>query len=164
MNFGVIVHGGAWDIPDEAVASHLEGVESAIDASYEVLKSGNKAIDAVEIAIATMEDDPTFDAGKGSFVNQIAEVEMDAIIATDDYKIGSVAAIQNVPNPIKVARLVMEQTDHIMLVGKGANLFAQEKGLGTCNLEEITVLGEPIEKIQRKFHRSFISRLFSHLG
>ena len=155
MNFGVIVHGGAWDIPDEAVASHLEGVESAINASYEVLKSGNKAIDAVEIAIAIMEDDPTFDAGKGSFLNISGEVEMDAMIATDEYRIGSVCAIRNVKNPIKIARILLESEIAILLAGEGASQFAGEFGHGFYPTEALLV-GRELERFNElRFRKDF---------
>ncbi|MCK5346843.1 MAG: isoaspartyl peptidase/L-asparaginase, partial [Candidatus Heimdallarchaeota archaeon] len=91
------------------------------------------------------EDDPTFDAGKGSFVNKKGEVEMDAIIATDDHKLGSVCAVQKVRNPIKLARLVMEKTKHVMLAGEGAYLFAKKEKLELCTPEELLV-GRELER------------------
>lgn len=92
-----------------------------------------------------MEDDSTFDAGKGSFVNNIGEVEMDAIIATSEHKLGSVCAVQNIKNPVKLARLVMEKTNHVMLVGHGANIFAKEHGIFECKPEELLV-GRELER------------------
>ncbi|MFW9855010.1 MAG: isoaspartyl peptidase/L-asparaginase [Candidatus Thorarchaeota archaeon] len=155
MRYGVIIHGGAWNIPENLVDAHVKGVRRACVEASEILEDGDGiALDAAEHAITLMEKNPTFDAGKGSFVNQIAEVEMDAIIATDDYKIGSVAAIQNVTNPVKVARLVMEKTDHIMLVGKGANLFAQEMGVPEVQPQDL-LIGRELERyhsIKEKKH------------
>ncbi|MHA1967838.1 MAG: isoaspartyl peptidase/L-asparaginase family protein [Candidatus Hodarchaeales archaeon] len=146
MRYGVIIHGGAWDIPDELVQAHLKGVMEACEVANAILKRSNgNALDAAEESISIMEDNPTFDAGKGSFVNQIAEVEMDAIIATDDYKIGSVCAIQNVSNPVKIARLIMEKTDHIMLAGNGANLFAKEMGIQEVSPESL-LIGRELER------------------
>jgi beta-aspartyl-peptidase (threonine type) len=158
MKYGVIIHGGAWNIPDDLVKAHLNGVEKACTEANAILESKTgTALDAAEHAIALMENDPTFDAGRGSFVNHIAEVEMDAIIATDDYKIGSVCAIQNIANPIKVARLVMEKTDHIMLVGRGANLLAQEMGISEVSPEDL-LIGRELERYyaikEKKNYRS----------
>lgn len=85
-----------------------------------------------------MEDDPTYDAGKGSFLNMAGEVEMDASIMNGtSLKSGSVACIQNVRHPIAVAELVLEKTDHILLVGKGALKFAKLQGIPECNPEEL---------------------------
>jgi len=139
MQFGVIVHGGARAIPNYAVENFLKGVKSACLIAHTILKDGGTAIDAAEAGVITMEDDPTFNAGKGSFVNMQGDLEMDAIIATDDYKIGSVGAIQNVKNPVKVARLIMEKSKHVMMVGKGASSFAQEHGISICSPEELLV-------------------------
>ena len=145
MEYGVIVHGGAWNIPDKVVDNHLNGVKLACEAAYLILKEGGTAIDAAEKCIQIMEDDATFDAGKGSFVNKKGEVEMDAIIATDDFKLGSVCAVQNVKNPIKLARLVMEKTKHVMLAGEGAHLFAKKEKLELCSPEELLV-GRELER------------------
>jgi len=145
MEYGVIVHGGAWNIPDKAVNAHLNGVKIACQAAYRLLKEGGTAINAAEKCIELMEDDPTFDAGKGSFVNKKGEVEMDAIIATDDHKLGSVCAVQKVKNPIKLARLVMEKTKHVMLAGEGAYLFAKDMNLELCSPEELLV-GRELER------------------
>ncbi|WP_455141220.1 isoaspartyl peptidase/L-asparaginase [Candidatus Hodarchaeum mangrovi] len=139
MKFGVIIHGGAWDIPDNAVTDHLNGVQKACNIANKLLKNGKSSLDAVEAAISVMENDSTFDAGKGSFVNQIGEVEMDAIIATEGYQFGAVCAVQNISNPIKLARLVMEKTKQHILVGKGANLFAEQMGLPFVAPESLLV-------------------------
>ncbi|MHA1910181.1 MAG: isoaspartyl peptidase/L-asparaginase family protein [Candidatus Kariarchaeaceae archaeon] len=145
MEYGVIVHGGAWNIPDKAVNDHLKGVKTACQAAFLILKEGGTAIDAAVKSIQLMEDDPTFDAGKGSFVSKRGDVEMDAIIATDDLKLGSVCAVQNVKNPIKLARLVMEKTKHVMLAGEGAYLFAKDEKLDLCSPEELLV-GRELER------------------
>ena len=145
MKFGVIVHGGAWDIPDDAVKDHLNGVQAACHRAHNLLQDGFSALDAVEACVRLLEEDPTFDAGKGSFVNQIGEVEMDAIIATDEYGIGSVCAIQNVLHPISVARRIMEKTKHVMLIGDGANKFAKEQHFPECSPEEL-LIGRELER------------------
>ena len=139
MRFGIIIHGGAWDIPDVAVQDHLHGVREACLLGHNLLDSGKSALDVVDACISLMEDNSTFDAGIGSFLNINSEVEMDAIIASDEFKIGSVCAIQNIKNPIKVARLIMETSHHIMLVGNGALQFAREHGVPEVSPEELLV-------------------------
>lgn len=148
LKFGVIIHGGAWDIPDDAVNDHLKGVSYACNLAWSHLNNGGSALNAVEKAVTSLEDDSTFDAGRGSFVNQLGEVEMDAIIATADHKLGSVCAIQNVKNPIKVARLVMEKSKHVMLVGKGATSFAREHGIDSVTPEDLLV-GRELERYHK---------------
>jgi len=145
MKFGVIIHGGAWDIPDNVVNDHLNGVQEACEIANKLLRDGISSLDAVEAAISTMEHNSTFDAGKGSFVNQIGEVEMDAIIATEGFQFGAVCAVQNISNPIKLARLVMEKTEHHILVGKGANIFAEEMGIPMVAPESLLV-GRELER------------------
>ncbi len=145
MKYGVIIHGGAWDIPDDAVLDHLQGVQEACDTASKSLREGKSSLDAVEAAISLMEHNPTFDAGRGSFVNQIGEVEMDAIIATEDFHFGSVCAVTNIANPIQLARLVMEKTNHHILVGRGANLFALEHGFKEVSPESL-LIGRELER------------------
>ena len=125
----LIVHGGAWNIPDEYDEAHLNGVTSAVLAVYPQLERGLSALDAVEAAVNILEEDPTFDAGKGAFLNERGEVELDAMIMDGrNLDVGAVAAIQNLLHPVSVARKVMEETEHCLLVGEGALLFAQKMG------------------------------------
>jgi beta-aspartyl-peptidase (threonine type) len=139
MKYGVIVHGGADDaIPDEEVEAFKKGIKKACERAYELLEQGKSALDAVEEAVCILENDPTYDAGKGSFVNERGDIEMDAIIATDNYQLGVVCAIRKVKNPIKVARKVMEKTKHVMLGGAGASEFARENGM-ECEIEELII-------------------------
>lgn len=125
----LIVHGGAWNIPDEYVQDHLKGVEHALAASYPKLEAGMSALEAVELAVNILEADPTFDAGKGAFLNEAGEVELDAVIM-DGRRLdfGAVAALQNILNPVSVARKVMEETEHCFLAGAGALSFAKRMG------------------------------------
>ncbi len=125
----LIVHGGAWNIPNEYDAAHLNGVTVAVSAVYPKMVAGLSALDAVEMAVNILEKDPTFDAGKGAFLNERGEVELDAMIMdgrTLDF--GAVAALQNILHPVSVARKLMEETEHCMLVGEGALLFAKKMG------------------------------------
>jgi beta-aspartyl-peptidase (threonine type) len=103
-------------------------------------------MDAVEAAVALMELDPTFDAGRGSFLNREGAVEMDAVIMDGQrLKAGSVAAVRNILHPVSLARLLMEHTDHVMLVGEGANLFAAEMGIEPTPEEDLLV-GRELER------------------
>ena len=125
----MIVHGGAWDIPQELHEDHRRGCLKALSIGQELLASGGRAIDAVEAAVVSMEEDCIFDAGCGSFLNEKGKVEMDAIIMDGrTLAFGAVAAIGNVRHPIQVARIVKERTKHCMLVGEGATQFAKEMG------------------------------------
>ncbi|MCI0494087.1 isoaspartyl peptidase/L-asparaginase [candidate division KSB1 bacterium] len=130
MKPGIIVHGGAWSIPDEYDNDHIQGVYHAVAEIYPHLKNGMSALDAVEFAVKNLEADPTFDAGRGAFLNAIGEIELDAIIADGaTLNFGAVAAVQNILHPVSLARLVMERTEHTFLVGTGAQLFARKNGI-----------------------------------
>jgi beta-aspartyl-peptidase (threonine type) len=125
----MIVHGGAWDIPQDLHDDHKKGCLRALGLGQELLGSGGNAMDAVEAAVASMEEDCIFDAGCGSFLNEKGKVEMDAIIMDGrTLAFGAVAAIGNVRHPIKVARSVKDDTKHCMLVGEGATGFAKRMG------------------------------------
>lgn len=126
----IIVHGGAWNIPDEYDAAHLNGVQKAVKEGWAVLQKGGTALDAVERAVMILEEDPTFDSGRGAFLNAKGEIELDAFIMDGrSLDFGAVAAVQNILHPVSLARKVMEQTEHNFLVGKGAGLFAEEVGI-----------------------------------
>jgi beta-aspartyl-peptidase (threonine type) len=128
----IIVHGGAGDYdPDER---QERGVTNAVLAGWEVLAAGGSALDAVEAAIVVMEDDPVFRAGLGSALSFEGAVETDASIMSGDLSCGAVAALTAAANPIKVARLVMERTDHVMLAGPGADEFARRMGVAGGDL------------------------------
>lgn len=123
----LIVHGGAWNIPDEYVQAHLNGVQQALTKTYPLLLEGATALDAVEHAVRILEEDPTFDAGRGAFLNEAGEVELDAVIMDgNSLNFGAVAAVQNILHPVSLARKVMEETEHCLLVGQGAMSFARK--------------------------------------
>ncbi len=134
----LIVHGGAWNIPDEALEAHRRGCSAALEKGWSVLSSGGSAVDAIEQTIRVLEDDGTFDAGKGSHFNAIGEVELDASIMNGKtYRCGAVAAVRHIRNPISLARKVMDDSEHILLVGQGAETFARENGIELCQQEEL---------------------------
>ena len=139
------VHGGAWNIPDDVVEAHLSGCEKALMGGWSTLESGKTALDGVEVAVRILEEDPAFDAGIGSFLNDEGEVELDALImdgATCEF--GSVAAVKCVIHPISLARAVMEETDHAFLVGNGARAFAERVGFPLCEPRELIVKREAL--------------------
>ncbi len=134
----LIVHGGAWNIPEEYHPAHVQGVRRAIETVYPRLKEGQSALDAVEAAVAMLEADPTFDAGRGAFLNERGEIELDALImdgASLDF--GAVAAVQNLLHPVSLARRIMEESEHCFLVGAGAQAFARSLGIPELKPEEL---------------------------
>ncbi|KAM4693120.1 isoaspartyl peptidase/L-asparaginase [Discoglossus pictus] len=126
----IVVHGGAGTIVKEYEEGYRSGVNSSALKGYEILKQGGSALSAVEEAVVVMEDNPLFNAGHGSVLNEEGEVEMDAIIMDGkDLASGAVSAVRCIANPIKLARIVMEKTDHMLLTCKGASLFAKAQGI-----------------------------------
>ncbi|MGC1933785.1 MAG: isoaspartyl peptidase/L-asparaginase, partial [Candidatus Acidiferrales bacterium] len=140
QKFSLIVHGGAWEIPDAAAADCRVGIRRALEAGREVLANGGAAMDAVEAAIVVLEDDITFDAGIGAHLNRDGRVQLDAIVMDGaTLESGAVAAVECVKNPIRLARKIMESSAHMMLVGPGAELFAAENGLPLCDPAELAI-------------------------
>ena len=149
MEPSIIVHGGAWDIPQDLHKAHQDGTRLAAEAGWEVLIRGGSALDAVEAAIVVMEDDETFDAGRGSFLNADGQVELDAgFMDGTDLQVGAVAGVQFISNPIRLARTVMEKSEHVFLIGQGAQRFAHKMGFPTCDLTDLAVPRE-FERWQR---------------
>lgn len=140
MRPAIIVHGGAWDIPTEQRPAYREGVRRAVEAGWTILTAGGSALDAVEAAVVTMEDDETFDAGRGSFLNADGQVELDAgFMNGADLNVGAVAGVQFIRNPIRLARAVMEKSEHVLLIAQGAQRFAHKLGFPTCDLTDLAV-------------------------
>jgi L-asparaginase / beta-aspartyl-peptidase len=126
----LLVHGGAWAIPADSAAAHETGVRNALETGYEILALGGTAIDAVEAAVSVLEDDPTFDAGRGSFLTSDGRVQLDALIMDGGrMKAGGVACVERLRNPIQAARLILEKSPHIYLVGPGAEQFVHSHGM-----------------------------------
>lgn len=149
MKPAIIVHGGAWKIDEATHEAHVHGTHRGCEAGWAILSKGGTALDAVEKAVSVMEDDPTFDAGVGSVLNRAGEIEMDAIIMDGKtLELGAVAAVRGITNPVKLARLILRDTDHSMLVGEGARRFAELKGMRLCAEAELTVSRE-IERFHR---------------
>jgi len=143
MKPALIVHGGAWDIPDAAVPACKSGCERALIAGWRILEEGGSALDAVEAAVVILEDDPVFDAGYGSHLNLDGRVECDAIVMNGStLRAGAVATLQHVRNPVRLARKVLENCPHMMLVAEGAERFAHDQGIKLCANEELVTNAE----------------------
>lgn len=136
----LIVHGGAgkWEGFDEQAV--LDGVHTAAQAGWTVLGRGGSALEAVEAATLVLEDDPLFDAGFGSFLNEHGEAEMDALLTDGrDIRFGAVAAVRRVQHPITLARLVMTKTQNCFFVGEGADQLAETLGMPlVANVQMVT--------------------------
>jgi len=136
----LLIHGGAWAMPDDAVAAHEDGVAHALAAGYALLKQGATAVDAVEAAVAAMEDDETFDAGRGSFLTRDGRVQMDALLMNgENLRTGGVACVERLRNPIRAARLVLDKSPHVYFVGTGAERFARQHGLALCDNIDLVI-------------------------
>jgi L-asparaginase / beta-aspartyl-peptidase len=139
----LLIHGGAWAMPDDAIAAHEVGIANALDAGYALLEKGATAVDAVEAAVAVMEDDDTFDAGRGSFLTQDGRVQMDALLMNgENLRTGGVACVERLRNPIRAARLVLDKSPHVYFVGAGAERFARQHGMALCDNMELVVRRE----------------------
>ncbi len=138
-NIVLVIHGGAGTIRREnmtqAQESAYEGALTfALQTGYDILKKGGTALDAVEAAVRTMEDNPLFNAGKGAVFTNEGRNELDAAIMNGKtLAAGSVASVTTIRNPISAARKVMEQSPHVMMIGAGAERFAQQQGLEIVN-------------------------------
>jgi beta-aspartyl-peptidase (threonine type) len=136
----LLIHGGAWAMPDDAVASHERGIAAALAAGLSALSRGGTAVDAVEAAVTIMEDDDTFDAGRGSFLTRDGRVQLDALLMNGaDLRTGGVACVERLRNPIQAARLVLEKSPHVYLVGTGAERFATQNGMRLVDNTELIV-------------------------
>lgn len=152
----LVVHGGAWEIPAEAAAACRAGVGRALERGWAVLTRGGAAVEACEQAVLALEDDPAFDAGVGSHLNRDGRVQLDAILMDGHtLKAGAVAAVERLRNPIHVARLVLERSEHMLLVGPGAEQFAVEMGVSLCNPSELVIARE-VERWYKQKHQASV--------
>jgi L-asparaginase / beta-aspartyl-peptidase len=127
--FVVQVHGGAWNIPADLKGPHIDGVRRAYEDALRALDRGLRPLDVVVSTLTILEDDPTFDAGTGSFLNEDGKVELDAaLMEGKGLRAGAVASIGRFRNPSEIARAVMERTEHVLLIAEGAERFALSAG------------------------------------
>ena len=140
MNPVLLVHGGAWDIPSDEITAHTRGVSRAARVGFDLLHQGAAALDAVEAAVTVLEDDETFDAGRGSFLTADGRVQLDALMMDGaTLRAGAVACVERLKNPIQAARLVLERSPHVYFVGAGAEEFARRHGLPLIDNHELVI-------------------------
>ena len=145
----LLVHGGAWSIPDDMVQAHLLGVHNALRIGWRILERGGTALDAVEAAIVSMEEDDTFDAGRGSFLTSDGRVQLDALMMDGKtLRSGGVGCVERIRNPIRAARKVLDESPHVYLVAEGAERFAADHGIELCRNEELVIERE-IERLRQ---------------
>lgn len=160
----IIAHGGAGGInhPNR----RLQGLIKACSIGYGMLMQGSSSLDAVERAVMILEDISIFNAGKGSSLNLKGIPEMDASIMTSDMDFGAVAAITDVQYPIKVARMVMEKTDHLVLGGENAVRFARIMGIPKydCRTEEKKRIWKRMQKKLRSAYFQKLADLAEYYG
>jgi beta-aspartyl-peptidase (threonine type) len=159
----LVVHGGAWAMPDDVVDAHLRGVSNALAAGWRVLAGGGAALDAVEEAVVIMEDDETFDAGRGSFLNRDGRVQLDALIMDGaTLRAGGVGCVERLRNPVRAARKILSESPHVYFVGEGAEQFAAEHGIVLCRNEDLVIARE-VERL-REYQAESARRLSSQDG
>jgi beta-aspartyl-peptidase (threonine type) len=135
-------------MPDETIGAHLRGVRNASAAGWLVLERGGCALDAVEEAVAIMEDDETFDAGRGSFLNRDGKVQMDALIMDGaTLRAGGVGCVERLRNPVRAARKILSESPHVYFVAEGAERFAAEHGIELCRNEDLVIPRE-VERLR----------------
>lgn len=135
INPVLVIHGGAGTIlkknmSPEKERAYLASLEEALKKGYAILQGGGTSLDAVEAVVKILEDNPLFNAGKGAVFTNEGKIELDAAIMNGKtLGAGSVAGVTTVKNPITAARAVMEKSEHVMMIGRGAELFAKQQGL-----------------------------------
>jgi beta-aspartyl-peptidase (threonine type) len=135
-------------MPDDMVEAHLHGVRNALAAGWSVLERGGAALEAVEEAVVIMEDDDTFDAGRGSFLNRDGKVQLDALIMDGaTLRAGGVGCVERLRNPVRAAQKILSESPHVYFVGEGAERFAAEHGVELCKNEELVIARE-VERLR----------------
>ncbi len=136
-------------MPDDMVEAHINGVRNAVAAGWRVLERGGAALDAVEEAVVIMEDDETFDAGRGSFLNRDGKVQLDALIMEGaTLRAGGVGCVERLRNPVRAARKILSESPHVYFVSEGAERFAVEHGCELCRNEDLIIPRE-IERLRQ---------------
>jgi beta-aspartyl-peptidase (threonine type) len=149
LTFALAIHGGAWNIPDGAVDAHRRGLVQPLTEGFDALRKGASALDVVELAVRLLESDSIFNAGRGAHLNSAGDLELDAsIMEGTTRRAGAVAAINGVRHPVSVARRVMENSPHVLLVGPGAKRFAKRIGAEMCTTRSLLV-GRELERWKR---------------
>lgn len=139
-NPAIIVHGGCGRVDQSTLPDRKAGVKQAAEAGWAILHDGGSAVDAVEAAVVVLEDLPLFNAGRGSVLNREGRIETDAAIMNGATRAaGAIAGVTGILHPIRLARRVMDASPHVMLIGEGAERFAQSQGFERCAPEQLIV-------------------------
>jgi beta-aspartyl-peptidase (threonine type) len=147
----ILVHGGAWAIPDDSREAHLHGVQAAAALGWQVLQRAGSCLDAIEAAVVAMEEDETFDAGRGSFLNMDGRVQLDALMMDGEtLRAGGVGCVEHIRNPIRAAKKVLTESPHVYFVGTGAERFAQEHGIELCSNDDLILEREVLRLREAK--------------
>ena len=160
----IVIHGGAGNIsraniPDSMAVLYTQALNTALEVGNTILNNNGTALEAVEATIRIMEDNPLFNAGKGSVLNSSGEVENDAsIMDGTTLEAGAVSGVQGVKNPISLARLVKDSTKHVMLSGKGAHQFAIEMEVDTASQDYF------ITERRRVYYQKLINKKYGTVG
>ncbi len=150
-------------MPDDMVDAHIRGVNHALAAGWGVLERGGSALDAVEEAVVIMEDDETFDAGRGSFLNRDGRVQLDALIMDGcTLRAGGVGCVERLRNPVRAARKILSESPHVYFVGEGAEKFAAQHGIPLCKNEDLVIPRE-VERL-RAYQAELAQRDATHDG
>jgi len=162
MSYALAIHGGAGELSRAATSAERErafrhGLSAALRVGQAVLEVGGSALDAVENAVAALEDDPLFNAGRGAVLTAAGTVELDAAIMDGaTLRAGAVAQITRLKNPIRLARRILEQSAHVLLVGAGAEAFATAAGfeLVTPDYFAIDERRRQLERLQKRLQQA----------
>src|SRR5579863_1328764 len=137
MPIAIIVHGGAGTISADRFATAQAGCKEATLAGWRILQDGGSALDAVEAAVRSLEDNPNFNAATGATLTIEGNIELDAgMMEGHTLRVGAVAGVELIKNPISLARKIME-SPHVLLVGKGAQEFALEQNIALCSFADL---------------------------
>lgn len=160
--FVLLIHGGCGNFTEEQIPKELQMVyqkalEDALSKGYEILNSGGSSLDAVEAAVVSLENCPLFNAGLGAVYTEAITYELDAsIMDGKTLKAGAVAGVKHIKNPITAARKVMDKTEHVLLIGDGAEKFAKE--------QNITMVDESYFRTAQQKEKEFIKLMQNKNG
>lgn len=152
-------------MPDELVAAHERGIRDALAEGWKVLERGGSALDAVEAAVVSMEDDETFDAGRGSFLTSDGRVQCDALMMDGaTLRAGGVGCVERIRNPIAAARKVLDESAHVYFVAEGAERFAAEHGIQLVDNSQLVIERERehLRKAKEKAAQGAEFEIFAH--
>lgn len=153
----VLIHGGAWDIPDGALAEHRDGLARALRIAQRAVEAGRDALAVAVEAVAALEDHPAFDAGRGAVLDRDGQVQLDAgVMEGTSRRWGAVANVRGLPNPVRAARALLDAEGQArLLVGEGAERFAAEVGLPAVSPSALAVSRERERYDRLRAHPEF---------